>query len=94
LERLKQQLATKPIKQQKKLQRQQRKIKKSPLVKYHIRAMVPGRVWIESDDGKYNKTLKVGDELTGYGAVDYILYKEGMVLTSNGLYIQYGENDN
>lgn len=70
-----------------------RKIKKPNVIKYHIRALVPGRAWIESENGRYSKTIKVGDELNGYGTVDYILFKEGMVLMSNGSYIQYGEND-
>ena len=69
------------------------KSKKPNVIKYHIRAMVPGRAWIESADGRYSKTLKAGDELNGYGTVDYILYKDGMVLMSDGSYIQYGEND-
>lgn len=85
VEQLKQSL-NKPIKQH--------KIKKPNIIKYHIRAMVPGRAWIESADGRYSKTLKVGDELAGYGVVDYILYKDGIILMSDGSYIQYGENDN
>lgn len=70
-----------------------RKIKKPYVIKYHVRAMVPGRAWIESADGRYSKTIKVGDELKGHGTVDYILFKDGMVLMSDGSYIQYGEND-
>lgn len=70
-----------------------RKIKKPNVIKYHIRALVPGRAWIESENGRYSKTLKVGDELAGYGTVDYILYKDGMILMSNGSYIEYGQND-
>lgn len=85
VERIRQSLV-KPIKS--------RKIKQPKLIKYYIRALVPGRAWIETADGRYSKTIKVGDELNGYGAVDYILYKEGMILMSNGSYITYGDNDN
>jgi len=80
-------LAYKPIKRH-------RASKKPSLIKYHIRALVPDQAWIESENGKYSRTVKVGDKLAGYGAVEYILYKEGMILMSNGAYIQYGENDN
>lgn len=80
-------LAHKPIKHH-------RVSKKPSLIKYHIRAMVPGQAWIESENGRHSRTIKAGDKLAGYGVVDYILYKEGMVLMSNGAYIQYGENDN
>ena len=59
---------------------------------YHIRAVVPGRVWLESSDGK-SVTLRVGDRLEGYGVVEVISPQQGMVLMSNGSYIQYGIND-
>lgn len=63
-----------------------------PLAVYHIRAIVPGRVWIESADGR-DVTLRVGDSLEGYGTVEVISPQQGMVLMSNGSYIQYGIND-
>lgn len=63
-----------------------------PLAIYHIRAIVPGRVWLESADGK-SATLRVGDSLEGYGTVEVISPRQGMVLMSNGSYIQYGIND-
>ena len=63
-----------------------------PPVAYHIRAIVPGRVWLESANGK-NVTLRVGDNLDGYGVVRIISPKQGLVLMSNGSMIQYGVND-
>jgi hypothetical protein len=63
-----------------------------PLPIYHIRAIVPGRVWLESADGN-SVTLRVGNTLEGYGTVDVISPRQGMVLMSNGSYIQYGVND-
>lgn len=63
-----------------------------PLSIYHVRAIVPGRVWLESADGK-SVTLRVGDSLEGYGTVEVISPRQGMVLMSNGSYIQYGIND-
>lgn len=63
-----------------------------PLAVYHIRAIVPGRVWLDSSDGK-SVTLRVGDTLEGYGTVEVIAPRQGMVLMSDGSYIQYGVND-
>jgi intracellular multiplication protein IcmG len=68
------------------------KKKLSKPVVYHIRAIVPGRVWIESAKGK-SVTLRVGDRLDGYGTVEVISPRQGMVVMSNGSYIQYGVND-
>lgn len=62
------------------------------LVVYHIRAIVPGRVWLESADGR-SITLRVGDNLDGYGKVDAISPRDGIVTMSNGSIIQYGVND-
>ena len=61
-------------------------------VAYHVRAIVPGRVWLESADGK-SVTLRVGDKLEGYGVVRVISPRQGMVIMSNGSIIQYGVND-
>lgn len=71
------------------------KVKKkvvAPPIAYHVRAIVPGRVWLESADGK-GVTLKVGDSLEGYGTVQVISPRQGMVVMSNGAIIQYGVND-
>ncbi len=61
-------------------------------VAYHVRAIVPGRVWLESADGQ-RITLRVGDKLDGYGEVRVIAPRQGMVVMSNGSVIQYGVND-
>lgn len=67
-------------------------VKRKPPVAYHVRAIVPGRAWLESADGK-SVTLRVGDKLEGYGVVRVIAPRQGMVLMSNGSVIQYGIND-
>ncbi|MCL5260507.1 MAG: hypothetical protein M1561_02315 [Gammaproteobacteria bacterium] len=59
---------------------------------YHVKAIVPGRVWLEADDGQ-TVTLRVGDRLDGYGTVELISPRQGMVITSTGTVIQYGNND-
>ena len=61
-------------------------------VAYHVRAIVPGRVWLESADGD-SVTLRVGDKLAGYGEVKAIVPRQGMVVMSNGSVIQYGVGD-
>jgi intracellular multiplication protein IcmG len=61
-------------------------------VAYHIRAIVPGRVWLESSKGK-SVSLRVGNKLEGYGVVRVISPRQGMVVMSNGSIIQYGVND-
>jgi intracellular multiplication protein IcmG len=66
------------------------KVIKIPI--YHVRAIVPNRAWLESDDGN-TVTVKVGDRIYGYGKVELISPKQGMVVTSSGAIIQYGEND-
>ena len=68
-----------------------KKVSKPP-VAYNVRAIVPGRVWLESADGK-GVTLRVGDKLEGYGEVRVIAPRQGMVIMSNGSIIQYGVND-
>lgn len=72
-----------------------KKVKRKKMVPpkpYHVKAVVPGRVWLESADGK-EVSLRVGDSLPGYGTVELISPRQGMVITSTGAVIQYGVND-
>lgn len=62
------------------------------IIAYSIRAIVPGRVWIESKDGA-TLSLRTGDKLEGYGVVELISPRDGLVVTSSGRTIQYGSND-
>lgn len=59
---------------------------------YHVRAIVPGRVWLESETGE-NVSLRVGSKLAGYGEVKVISPRQGMVIMSNGSIIQYAVDD-
>lgn len=68
------------------------KPKARPIPVYHLKAIVPNRAWIESDEG-ITETVKVGDQLYGYGFVEIISPRQGLVVTSNGSVIQYGVND-
>lgn len=63
--------------------------KKIPI--YHVKAIVPERVWLESDTGE-TVSVRVGDTLDGYGSVQAISPKQGIVVTSSKI-IKYGNND-
>jgi intracellular multiplication protein IcmG len=63
-----------------------------PGIVYHLKAVVPGRAWIQSNTGMLT-TVKVGDSLSGYGVVKAINATQGWVGTSSGRIIQYGPYD-
>lgn len=59
---------------------------------YHLRALVPGRAWLESPNGKAT-TVTIGDRLPGYGIIQMININQGIVTTSSGAIIEYGPRD-
>lgn len=59
---------------------------------YHVKAIVPGRVWLESSEGS-SVSLKVGDRLNGFGSVKSIDPDNGIVIMSSGTIFKYGRND-
>lgn len=63
-----------------------------PEVIYFLKAVVPGRAWLESTEGDLI-TIKEGDVIPEYGTVNKIEHNEGWVETSSGLVIGYGHND-
>lgn len=62
-----------------------------PLV-YHVKALIPGRAWLESNKGT-TTSVKVGDRLRNYGVVTSIDPNTGFVDTSSGTVIKYGKYD-
>lgn len=66
--------------------------KKMPEMVYHLRAIVPGRAWLEAKDGKL-VTVRPGTKLNGYGKVTVIDVDNGVVKTDLGYVIKYGESD-
>ncbi len=66
--------------------------KKMPKMVYHVRAIVPGRAWLQSKDGKL-VTVRPGTKLNGYGKVTVIDVNNGLVKTDLGYVIKYGESD-
>ncbi len=65
--------------------------KVKPLV-FHLRAVVPDRAWVTSNQGK-TVSVTVGDRLKQYGVVRSIDAERGMITTSSGRDIKYGSND-
>lgn len=67
-------------------------VKQAPLPLYYVHAIVPGRAWLESSDGE-TLTVTIGDKIKGYGVVEMISPKQGMIVMSSGTIFQYGAND-
>lgn len=65
----------------------------SPVITYHLRAVLPGRAWIEGSDGSAN-SVTVGTHLKNYGVVQSIDADGGRVLTSSGKVITYNSDGN
>ncbi len=63
-----------------------------PPMVFHLRAIVPGRAWIISNDG-LSESVSEGDTVPQYGTVQVVDANRGMVLTSSGKVIGYGPND-
>jgi intracellular multiplication protein IcmG len=61
-------------------------------VVYHVRAIVPGRAWLEASDGTF-VTVRSGSELNHYGTVTRIDDRRGIVQTDLGFTIKYGKGD-
>lgn len=59
---------------------------------YHLRAILPDRAWIISDQGNA-LTVTVGDRVEQYGTIKAIDAQHGILETSSGRKIQYGVND-
>ncbi len=69
------------------------KVKKiKPKITYHVRAIVPGRAWLEAEDGT-TVTVRPGSKLNNYGTVTKIDAHEGTVRTDLGFVIKHGVND-
>ena len=65
-----------------------------PVVKteYYLKAIITGRAWVESATGDLT-TVKVGDELKGYGTITAIDPENATVTTSEGATIKHAPND-
>lgn len=59
---------------------------------YYLKAIIAGRAWIESEAGDLT-TVKVGDEVKGYGTITAIDPENALVTTSAGGAIKHAPND-
>jgi len=85
-----QQVLARLKKPKKKLVKKRRKPRK--LAIYYVKAVVPGRAWLQSSVGP-TITISVGDKLPGYGRVRMIDSQTGQVKMSGGKVIKYGYYD-
>jgi hypothetical protein len=67
-------------------------IKPAILPVYYLQSLVHGRAWVESPLGDLI-TVKVGDILPGYGKIQSIDIRTGILATTSGRVISYGPND-
>lgn len=84
-----QQIAAKKIAKQK-LSTKSQYVAPKPI--YYVRALVPGRAWLETQHGK-TVTVSLGDNLPGYGVVTLIDTNQGTLTTSSGAIIGYSPED-
>ncbi len=68
------------------------KKKEAPKAIYYVRAIIPGRVWLTTQEGS-TLTLGTGDKLPGYGLVDSINPEQGTVTLNSGAVIGYSPDD-
>lgn len=68
------------------------KKKEVPKAIYYVRAIIPGRVWLTTQEGA-TLTLGVGDKLPGYGLVESINPDQGTVTLNSGAVIGYSPDD-
>jgi intracellular multiplication protein IcmG len=66
-----------------------RVIKMAPRAVYRVRAIIPGRAWLENSVGR-TLTVQTGDEISRYGQVLIIDAAQGVVVTSSGDTIRFG----
>ncbi|MFT3742034.1 MAG: hypothetical protein QM752_05085 [Gammaproteobacteria bacterium] len=78
------------------LQAEQTAVKQAALAAapgYSVKALITGRAWLQADGSDDLITLKVGDNLPGYGKITGIDPNAGTVATSAGPVFTYGPND-
>lgn len=63
-----------------------------PQTLYALTAVIRGRAWVRDSQG-HEMTVKLGDTIPGYGTVRFIDPKQGMIITSSGRIITYGQDD-
>lgn len=65
-----------------------KKLPPSPVLTFHLRAVIPGRAWVMGSNGE-SDSVTVGSKLKNYGTVESIDPQAGKVTTSSGKTISY-----
>ncbi|OGT44062.1 MAG: hypothetical protein A3F13_02330 [Gammaproteobacteria bacterium RIFCSPHIGHO2_12_FULL_40_19] len=65
---------------------------KGKRIVFHLRAVVPDRAWITANTGE-TMSVTLGDRIDQYGTVSAIDPARGIIETSSGRKIEYGQND-
>ena len=71
---------------------QEKKAPKTKKVVFYLRAVVPDRAWVMTSSGE-TVSVSVGDSLDQYGTIQSIDPVYGVIETSSGRKITYGQND-
>ncbi len=66
--------------------------KLAPKPVYYVKALVPGRAWLASQNGE-TITVSLGNDLPGYGRVEAIDPAQGTLTTDSGAIIGYSSGD-
>jgi intracellular multiplication protein IcmG len=64
----------------------------TPMFKYYLQAVIPGRAWLIATNGT-TLTVREGTIIQGYGVVKLIDPTQGRVLTSSGKEIRFSQDD-
>jgi len=64
-----------------------------PPITYFVRAMVPGRAWLQASNGS-TLSVAVGNEVPGHGTVSNVALGAGQVMTSDGSVFTYNIDGN
>lgn len=70
-----------------------KKLPPAPVLTFRLRAIIPGRAWIEGSNGEAD-SVAVGNKIKNYGKVTAIDADAGKVVTSSGKDITYNGDGN
>ena len=70
-----------------------KKLPPSPVITYHLLALISGRAWLGASNGGSN-SVTIGTPIKHYGYVTAIEVRQGKVLTSSGKVITYNPDWN
>lgn len=68
-----------------------KKLPPSPVLTFHLRAVIPGRAWVMGSNGESDSVV-VGTKLKNYGTVTAIEAQAGKLLTSSGKTITFNSD--